>query len=98
MAPVGEQLAQAAMAECDPYVAMNSAIEVDLYGQVSAEVAGERYVGAVGGQAGFFRAARLARSGLAVIALAATSADGSTSRIGQCPRLLARGRRVILAG
>jgi acyl-CoA hydrolase len=81
MAPVGEQLARAAMAECDPYVAMNSAIEVDLYGQVSAEVAGERYVGAVGGQAGFFRAARLARSGLAVVALAATNADGTTSRI-----------------
>jgi len=48
---------------------------------VSAEVAGDRYVGAVGGQAGFFRAARQARSGLAVVALAATNADGSTSRI-----------------
>jgi acyl-CoA hydrolase len=81
MAPVGEQLAPAAMAECDPYVAINSAIEVDLHGQVSAEVAGERYVGAVGGQAGFFRAARLARSGLAVVALAATDAAGTTSRI-----------------
>lgn len=81
MAPVDEQLAQAAMAECDPYVAMNSAIEVDLHGQVSAEVAGGRYVGAVGGQVGFFRAARWARSGLAVVALAATNADGSTSRI-----------------
>ena len=81
MAPVDEQLAQAAMAECDPYVAMNSAIEVDLHGQVGAEVAGGRYVGAVGGQAGFFRAARQARSGLAVVALAATNANGTTSRI-----------------
>lgn len=81
MGPVGEQLAQAALAECDPYVAMNSAIEVDLQGQVNAEVVGDRYVGAVGGQAGFFRAARLARSGLAILVLAATSADGSISRI-----------------
>lgn len=81
MAPVDEQLAQAAMADCDPYVAMNSAIEVDLLGQVCAEVAGGRYVGAVGGQAGFFRAARLARSGLAIVALAATNADGAASRI-----------------
>jgi acyl-CoA hydrolase len=81
MAPVDEQLAPAAMAECDPYVAMNSAIEVDLHGQVNAEVAGGRYVGAVGGQAGFSRAARLARSGLAVLALAATDADGAASRI-----------------
>ena len=81
MGPVDEQLAPAALAECDPYVAMNSAIEVDLHGQVGAEVAEGRYVGAVGGQAGFFRAARQARSGLAIVALAATNADGSTSRI-----------------
>jgi acyl-CoA hydrolase len=81
MAPVGEQLGPAALAECDPYVAMNSAVEVDIQGQVNAEVVGDRYVGAVGGQAGFFRAARLARSGLAILALAATSADGNVSRI-----------------
>jgi acyl-CoA hydrolase len=81
MAPVSEQLDPAAIAECDPYVAMNSAIEVDIIGQVNAEVAGDRYVGALGGQAGFFRAARLARSGLAIVALAATSADGTVSRI-----------------
>lgn len=81
MAPVDEQLAPVPLAQCDPYVAMNSAIEVDLHGQVSAEVVGGRYVGAVGGQAGFFRAARLARSGLAIVALAATNADGTASRI-----------------
>ena len=81
MGPLHEQLAPAALADCDPYVAMNSAIEVDLHGQVSAEVAEGRYVGAVGGQAGFFRAARQARSGLAIVALAATSPDGSASRI-----------------
>ena len=81
MGPVDEQLAPAALADCDPYVAMNSAIEVDLHGQVSAEVAEGRYVGGVGGQPGFFRAARQARSGLAIVALAATNADGSTSRI-----------------
>lgn len=81
MAPVDEQLAPAALAQCDPYVAMNSAIEVDLHGQVSAEVVGGRYVGAVGGQVGFFRAARQARSGLAIVPLAATNADGTASRI-----------------
>jgi acyl-CoA hydrolase len=81
MAPVDEQLAPAALAQCDPYIAMNSAIEVDLHGQVNAEVAGGRYVGAVGGQAGFFRAARQARSGLAIVALAAANADGTATRI-----------------
>jgi acyl-CoA hydrolase len=48
---------------------------------VSSEVAGDRYVGAVGGQLDFFRAARRARSGLAVVALAAANAAGTVSRI-----------------
>jgi acyl-CoA hydrolase len=81
LAPLDEQVADAAMALCDPYVAVNSAVEVDLLGQVSSEVAGDRYVGAVGGQLDFFRAARRARSGLAVVALAAANAAGTVSRI-----------------
>jgi acyl-CoA hydrolase len=81
LAPLAEQLDPAALASCDPYVAVNSAIEVDLLGQVSSEVAGERYIGAVGGQLDFFRATRQARSGLAIVALGATNADGTRSRI-----------------
>jgi len=81
MAPIEEQLARAPLAESDPFVAINSAIEVDLLGQVGSEVAAARYVGAVGGQVDFFRAARRARSGLAIVALAATDATGTTSRI-----------------
>ena len=38
--------------------AINSAIEVDLSGQVNAEVAGTRYIGAVGGQIDFVRGAQ----------------------------------------
>ena len=58
-------------------VAVNSAIEVDLLGQVGAELAGGVHVGAVGGQADFSRAASLtgARS---VIALRSESRAGST--------------------
>jgi acyl-CoA hydrolase len=81
MAPIHEQTAQPQMNYCDPYVAVNSAIEVDVLGQVSAEVAGGRYVGAVGGQVDFFRAARNASSGLAIVALAATNQAGTVSRI-----------------
>ncbi len=40
-------------------VSVNFAIEVDLYGQVGAEVSGPAYVGAVGGQVDFTRAAAL---------------------------------------
>lgn len=60
---------------------VNSAIEVDLSGQVNAEMIGERYVGAVGGQVDFVRAAHRSPGGRAIIALPATAAGGSRSRI-----------------
>lgn len=61
------------------FVAINSAIEVDLTGQVNAEVAGGRYVGAVGGGGEFLRAATRSDGGLPIIALPATA--GARSRI-----------------
>ncbi|MFE9322352.1 acetyl-CoA hydrolase/transferase family protein [Nocardia sp. NPDC052278] len=61
------------------FVAINSAIEVDLTGQVNAEVAGGRYVGAVGGGGEFLRAAARSDGGLPIIALPATV--GTRSRI-----------------
>ena len=63
----------------DQFVALNAAIEVDLSGQVNAEVAGGHYVGAVGGAPDFLRAAALSRGGLPIIALPATA--GPRSRI-----------------
>jgi acyl-CoA hydrolase len=56
-----------------PLMAINSGIEVDLGGQVNAEFLGDRYVGAVGGQTEYFRAARRCVGGLAILALPATS-------------------------
>jgi acyl-CoA hydrolase len=79
MAPLSEQLAVDALAAAGPFITMNSAIEVDLLGQVNAEVGGGRYVGAVGGQVDFFRGAHVGDGGLAVVALAA--GPGSASRI-----------------
>lgn len=78
MTPMSELLAPAALAARGPFFAMNSAIEVDVLGQVNAEVVGGRYVGAVGGAVDFFRAAQ-ATDGLAIVALAAGS--GERSRI-----------------
>ena len=63
----------------DRFVALNSAIEVDLTGQVNAEVAAGEYVGAVGGAPDFLRAAHLSRGGLPVVAL--PSMAGEKSRI-----------------
>lgn len=67
------------LAAQDRLVAINSALEVDLSGQVNAEVAGTDYVGAVGGAADFLRGAARSRGGVPVVALPATA--GATSRI-----------------
>lgn len=61
--------------------ALNSAIEVDLTGQVNAEAVNGRYVGAVGGQPDFVRAALAAEGGRSIIALPSTAMGGKTSRI-----------------
>lgn len=60
---------------------INSAVEVDLTGQVNAEVSAERYVGAVGGQPDFIRAAALSEGGLSIIALPSSAREGKISRI-----------------
>ena len=64
-----------------PFMAINSAIEVDLCGQANAEFVGTRYVGAVSGQPDYFRAARRSPGGLAIIALPATVGAASKSRV-----------------
>lgn len=50
-------------------VAINSAIEVDVFGAVNAEAVGGRYVGAVGGAMDFLRGAARSPGGLPVVAL-----------------------------
>jgi acyl-CoA hydrolase len=60
---------------------INSAIEVDLSGQANAEVAGERYLGAVGGQVDFVRGGVASPGGRSIIAVPSTTADGKHSRI-----------------
>jgi acetyl-CoA hydrolase len=65
----------------DQFTSLNSAIEVDLSGQVNAEVAGGTYIGAVGGQVDYVRAARRSRGGKSIIALPATARGGKVSRI-----------------
>jgi acyl-CoA hydrolase len=62
-------------------VALNSAIEVDLTGQINAEVAAGAYIGAVGGQVDFVRGVQMSTSGRSVIALPATARDDTISRI-----------------
>ena len=73
LAPVARLVAAPASGAAFPLIAINSAIEADLVGQVNAELLGERYVGAMGGQADYLRAARRSPGGLAIIALPSTT-------------------------
>lgn len=61
--------------------AINSALEVDLTGQASAESIGRTFYSGIGGQADFMRGAILAPGGRSILALPSTSHDGTTSRI-----------------
>ena len=61
--------------------AINSAIEVDLTGQVAADSIGSRIYSGVGGQMDFIRGAALAPEGRAIIALPSTAGGGAISRI-----------------
>jgi len=67
----------ATMAKLDRFITVNSAIEVDLSGQVNAEYVG-RYVGGVGGQVDFVRGARAAKRGRSIIALRSRTASGKS--------------------
>lgn len=63
-------------------VAINSAIEVDLTGQVCADSIGHRIYSGIGGQLDFIHGAALSAGGKPIIALPSTAANGKVSRIG----------------
>ena len=60
---------------------INSAIEIDLSGQANAEIAGGRYLGAVGGLVDFVRAGAASVGGRSILAFASATPDGKHSRI-----------------
>ncbi len=73
------------VARYDRFVAINSALEVDLTGQVTAESLGGRQVAGIGGQFDFVLGASRSRGGASIIALPSTGRAGAVSRI--VPRL-----------
>jgi len=62
-------------------VSINSAIEIDLYGQVCADMIGPRQYSGVGGQVDFIRASSLSSGGKSIIALSSTGRYGEVSKI-----------------
>jgi acyl-CoA hydrolase len=75
----------AIVAQLDRFVAINSALEIDVGGQVTAESLGPRQVAGIGGQFDFVLGASRSRGGMAIVALPSTGRDGTVSRI--VPRL-----------
>lgn len=62
-------------------VAINTALEIDLTGQSTAESLGKYFFSGVGGQADFMRGAALSKGGKTILALPSTSEGGRVSRI-----------------
>lgn len=74
----------AALAALERFVAVNSALEVDLLGQCNLEHIGGRAVSGAGGAPDFARAARVSPGGMSIVALNATYRAGKASRIVAC--------------
>lgn len=69
------------IAQNDKMVSINSAIEVDITGQVCADSIGTRFYSGVGGQLDFVRGSARSKDGLSFIALPSTAKGGTLSRI-----------------
>lgn len=69
------------IAKNDNMVAINSALQVDLTGQVCADSLGPNFYSGIGGQADFMRGAALSKNGRPIIAFPSTAKNGEVSRI-----------------
>jgi acyl-CoA hydrolase len=69
------------IARNDNMVSINSAIEVDLTGQVVSDSIGYQFYSGIGGQVDFVRGSSLSKGGKPIIALPSTTRDGKISRI-----------------
>jgi len=69
------------VAQLDNFISINTAIEVDLYGQVNAEFIGDHEYSGSGGQFDFVKGASLSKGGKSIIALHSTAIKGTKSTI-----------------
>jgi len=81
MTPTSYTHDAAVLGQLSRLVTINSALEVDLTGQVNAEQSGLSYMGGTGGQVDFVRAGARSPGGAALMVLAATAKNGTLSKI-----------------
>ena len=79
--PVNEVNDPAVIARHPNFISVNSALEVDFFGQVCAESMGTQHVSGSGGQADYVRGAVLSQGGKSFIAFPSTARGGAVSRI-----------------
>ena len=72
------------VAQNERMVAINSAIEIDITGQVSSDSIGQMFYSGFGGQTDFIRGASRSRGGKPIIALPSTAKGGQLSRVVPC--------------
>ena len=81
MTPTSYTHDAAVLGQLSRLVTINSALEVDLTGQVNAEQSGAAYLGGTGGQVDFVRAGARSPGGAALMVLASTAKGGTLSKI-----------------
>lgn len=69
------------IAQNDNMISINSALQIDLTGQVVADSIGNKFYSGIGGQVDFVRGAARSKGGKSIIALPATAKSGDISRI-----------------
>jgi len=69
------------IAQHNNMVAINSALEIDLTGQATAESIGKKFYSGIGGQADFMRGAVLSPNGKTILTIQSTAENGTVSRI-----------------
>jgi acyl-CoA hydrolase len=84
----------ARIAALSRFVCVNSALEVDLFGQVNSETAGGRYVGAIGGSVDYLRGAVRGPEGRSIVALPAATPKGASRIVPRVERVTALGADV----
>lgn len=81
MIPVDESNSISKIAQFENFVSINSAVEVDFYGQCNSEVIQGKYYSSTGGQADFSKGVTLCKNGRGIICLHSTTKDESISKI-----------------
>jgi 4-hydroxybutyrate CoA-transferase len=79
--PVGYTHDPGVIRQIDNFVSINSAVEIDLFGQVSADMLDGRQWTGPGGAVDMMRGAALSKGGRSIVALKSTAGQGKRSRI-----------------